>query len=271
MTVGIYTNQRKDKDLEITNRVVQFLKDKCTVALMWDFASFEDMCASVDALIVLGGDGTLLRVAGKACEFDLPILGINLGTVGFMAEVEKDKIEDCLGRFLAGDYTIEQRFMINASVVHENETVAEYNALNDIVIAAASFKKVVSMNLYVNGDFITSYDADGVIAATPTGSTAYSLSAGGPITDSVMELMLITPICPHTLSSRPLILPPDKKITVEIVKDREHAAQITADGREGARLFIGDKVVITAADRRTKLIRVNGMNFYETLRKKIGN
>ncbi len=271
MTVGIYTNQRKDKDLEITNRVAQFLKDKCTVALLCDFASFEDMCKNVDSLIVLGGDGTLLRVARIASAFDLPILGINLGTIGFMAEVEKDKIEDCLTRFLAGDYSIEQRFMINASVVRDGETIADYDALNDVVIAAASFKKVVSMNLYVNGDFITSYDADGVIAATPTGSTAYSLSAGGPITDSVMELMLITPICPHTLSSRPLILPPDKTVMVEIVKDREHAAQITADGREGEKLCIGDKVVITASKRKTKLIRVNGMNFYEILRKKMSD
>ncbi len=271
MTVGIYTNQRKDKELQVTNRVVQFLKDKCTVNLMCDFASFEDMCKTVDFLIVLGGDGTLLRVARIASKFDLPILGINLGTVGFLAEVEKDKIEDCLTRFLAGDYTLENRFMINASVVRDGETIAEYDALNDIVIAAASFKKVVSMDLYVNGDFITSYDADGVIAATPTGSTAYSLSAGGPITDSVMELMLITPICPHTMSSRPLILPPDKKITVEIIKDREHAAQITADGREGEKLCIGDKVVLTASERKTKLIRLNDMNFYETLRKKMSD
>ncbi len=271
MKVGIYTNQRKDKDLEVTNRVVRFLKDKCTVALMSDFESFEDMCKNVDSLIVLGGDGTLLRVARIVSGFDLPILGINLGTVGFMAEVEKDKIEDCLTRFLSGDYTVEQRFMINASVVRNGETVASYDALNDVVVAASSFKKVVSMDLYVNGDYITSYDADGVIAATPTGSTAYSLSAGGPITDSIMELMLITPICPHTMSSRPLILPPDKSITVEIVKDREHAAQITADGREGEKLYIGDKVVITASNRKTKLIRLNGMNFYETLRKKMSN
>lgn len=271
MTVAIYTNEDKDAGMQITNRVAGLLDGKCDVVLRRDFESFADMCESADALIVLGGDGTLLGAARKACAFDMPILGINLGTMGFLAEVETDKIEDCLTRFLAGDYKIEERFMINAEIIRDGKTVAAYNALNDVVISSSSFKRVVSMNLYVNNDYITSYDADGVVAATPTGSTAYSLSAGGPITDSTMELMLITPICPHTLSSRPLILPPDKKVTVEITKDREHSSLLTVDGQEGEKLLIGDKVIIAAAKCRTKLIRVNGMNFYEILRKKISN
>lgn len=271
MTVAIYTNEEKDVGLKITNRVAQLLEGRCEVVLRKSFESFNDMCEAADVLIVLGGDGTLLGAARKACEFDMPILGINLGTVGFMAEVEIERMEDCLNRLLAGDYEIEKRFMINAEIVRDGETVATYNALNDMVVSSASFKRVLSIDLYVNDDFITSYDADGVIAATPTGSTAYSLSAGGPITDSTMELMLITPICPHTLSSRPLILPPDKKVTVEITKDRENSSLLTVDGKEGEKLHIGDKVVITASEKTTKLIRVNGMNFYEILRKKMGN
>lgn len=271
MTVAIYTNEDKDIGLKITNRVVQLLHGRCEVVLRRDFESFADMCKSSDALIVLGGDGTLLGAARKASSFDMPILGINLGTVGFLAEVEIERMEDCLNRFLAGDYSIEQRFMINAEIIRNGETVATYDALNDMVISSSSFKCVLSLNLYVNDDFITSYDADGVVVATPTGSTAYSLSAGGPITDSTMELILVTPICPHTLSSRPLILPPDKKIAVEITRDREQSSLLTVDGQEGEKLLIGDRVVITAAERTTKLIRVNGMNFYEILRKKMGN
>ena len=271
MTVAVYTNEEKDAGLKITNRVVNLLDGKCNVVLRKDFESFDDMCRASDALIVLGGDGTLLGAARKASSFDMPILGINLGTVGFLAEVEIERMEDCLNRFIAGDYSIEQRFMIDSEIIRNGKTVATYTALNDAVISSSSFKCVVSMNLYVNDDLITSYAADGVVIATPTGSTAYSLSAGGPVTDSNMNLILVTPICPHTLSSRPLILPPDKKITVEITRNRERSSILTVDGQEGEHLLIGDKVVITASERTTKLIRVNGMNFYEILRKKMGN
>ena len=271
MNVAVYTNEEKDFNFETTNRVVKFLEGKCKVLLPKDFDSFSNMCREADVLIVLGGDGTFLGAARKACDFDIPILGINLGTVGFLAEIEKDKIEECLSRFLAGDYSIERRFMIDAQIIRDGESVAKYTALNDAVISGSSFKRVITIDLYVDGSLITSYDADGIVASTPTGSTAYSLSAGGPITDSAMDLMLITPICPHTLSSRPLILPPDKKVTAEIRKDRERGSLLTVDGQEGEKLFIGDKVEFTASTKRTQLIRINGMNFYEILKKKISN
>ncbi len=271
MNIAIYTNENKDVDLKVTNRILSYLDGKCNVIMQKACSSFAEMCSQADVLIVLGGDGTLLRAAKAVCGYDLPILGINLGKVGFMAEVEIEKTEDCLDRLLAGNYEIEQRFMIKAEIIRGGEAVASYNALNDAVVSSSSFKRVVSMNLYVDDDYITSYDADGVIAATPTGSTAYSLSAGGPITDGTMKLILITPICPHTLSSRPLILPPDKKIAVEVTKDREGASLLTVDGKEGEKLFVGDRVVISASERTTKLIRVNGMNFYEILRKKMSN
>ena len=129
----------------------------------------------------------------------------------------------------------------------------------------------MNLSVYCNNAPLIDFPADGAIVATPTGSTAYSLSAGGPITDSAMDLILVTPICPHTLSSRPLILPPDKTITAEITKDREHCSLLTVDGQEGEKLLIGDKVVITASQMRTKLIRISGMNFYEILKKKISN
>lgn len=271
MNVAVYTNKNKDKNLEITNYVVSFLKDKCNVLMPQSFESFDAMCEKADALIVLGGDGTLLRVSNRACLFDLPVLGINLGTIGFLAEVEKNKIESCLNKFLSGDYSIEERFMFDADVVRDGKLIARYHALNDVVVSSSTFKKIVSLNLYVNDEYITSYAADGMIFATPTGSTAYSLSAGGPITDSAMELIIVTPICAHSLFSRPLILPPDKKVTVEILKDKEKTSQITIDGAEGEKLIPGDKIDIYASKKKTKLIRVNGMNFYEVLRKKLSD
>jgi len=270
-TVAVYTNEKKDSNLNVTERVVSFLEGKCRVALSADFSSFDEMCAVSDALIVLGGDGTILRVARVASSFDLPILGINLGKIGYLAEVDPDKIEECLTRFVDGSYKIEERFMIKAEIYRGGEKISTYNALNDMVISSSSFKRLISMDLYVSDDFITSYDADGVVVATPTGSTAYSLSAGGPITDSSMELMLVTPICAHTLSSRPLIIPSDKEITLTINKSHERISTLIVDGQESQLLELDDKVVISAAECKTKLIRVNGMSFYEILRKKISN
>lgn len=271
MKIAVYTNENKDTGLETTRRVVDFLGGKCEIIRREDFCDFESMCSAADVLIVLGGDGTILRAARKVCAFNLPILGINLGTMGFLAEIEPDKVEDCLTRFLNGEYTVENRFMIDAEIIRNGKSAGTYTALNDAVISGSSFKRVVSAELYVNGSYITSYLADGVIAATPTGSTAYSLSAGGPITDSAMELMLITPICPHTLSSRPLILPPDKHLTVKITGKRDGRPLLTVDGQEGEMLVSGDEVVIKASKRVTRLVRVNGMNFYEILKNKISD
>ena len=270
-TVAVYTNVKKDKDLLVTNRVLSLLDKKCNIVTPGDFLSFDDMCATSDALVVLGGDGTLLRAARKASKYDLPVLGINLGKVGYLAEIEPERMEESLEKFLRGECRIEERFMINAQIVRNGEIVGEYTALNDVVISGSSFKRLVSMDLYVDGDFITPYDADGVVVATPTGSTAYSLSAGGPITDSSMELIMVTPICAHTLTSRPLIIPSDKKVEIVVRKNHERTSFLTIDGQEGAPLEVDDRVVITKAKCKTKLIRVNGMSFYEILRKKLSN
>lgn len=271
MKIAVYTNENKDAGLEMTRRVVGFLSGKCEIVSREDFPDFISMCKAADVLIVLGGDGTILRAARRVCAFHLPILGINLGTMGFLAEIEPDRVEDCLSRFLNGEYTIEERFMLNAEIIRNGKNAGSYTALNDAVVSGSSFKRVVSAEIFVDGGYITSYDADGVIVATPTGSTAYSLSAGGPITDSAMKLMLVTPICPHTLSSRPLILPPDKRLTVKITGNRDGKPLLTVDGQEGEPLFAGDEVIIRASEHTTRLVRVNGMNFYEILKNKISD
>ena len=201
----------------------------------------------------------------------MPVLGINLGKVGYLAEIEPEKIEDSLQRFLDGKYKIEERFMIKAEINHNGSVIKKYNALNDIVVCSSWFKKLVSMDLYVDDSFVASYDADGIIVATPTGSTAYSLSAGGPITDSGMELMIVTPICAHTLSSRPVIVPKDKKITIEVKKNKNRKSALIVDGQDTAELEAGDKLEISASYMKAKFIRINGMNFYEILRKKLSD
>ncbi len=270
-TVAVYTNDKKDGDFSVTKRVLDCLSGKCSVVTPGDCASFDEMCAKADALIVLGGDGTLLRTSRKASRHGLPVLGINMGKVGYLAEIEPEKIEESLQRFLDGKYKIEERFMIKAEINRGGRVIKKYNALNDIVVCSSWFKKLVSMDLYVDDGFVASYDADGIVVATPTGSTAYSLSAGGPITDSGMELMIVTPICAHTLSSRPVIVPADKKITIEVKKNKNRKSALTVDGQDTAELEAGDKLEISASHIKAKFIRINGMNFYEILRKKLSN
>lgn len=269
--VAVYTNAGKDRDLSVTSRVTSYLEAKVQVVSFMDLAKFNDACADADALIVLGGDGTLLRCARLACGTHLPVMGINLGKVGYLAEVDVDSIENSLDKLISGDYTIEERFMIKAEVVRDGKVIAEHKALNDMVISGASFKKLVSTEVYVGEDFVGSYNADGVVFATPTGSTAYSLSAGGPVADSAMELIIITPICPHALSARPLVIPASKRVTAVISDNRGRTSVLTADGQTGENLSPGDKVIITPYSDKTRLIRLNGMSFYETLRKKISN
>lgn len=270
-TVSVYTNEKKDTNLSVTERVLKYLEGKCRVVRFNDCAEFEKICADLDALIVLGGDGTLLRVSRKASMHKLPVLGINLGKVGYLAEIETEMIEESLDRFLEGNYKIEERFMIKAVHLRNGKVLGTYNALNDVVVSSSSFKKLVSVDFYVNDSFVAAYDADGVVVATPTGSTAYSLSAGGPITDSSMELVIVTPICAHTLSSRPVIVPPDKKVTIEVKENNNRKSSLTVDGQETVELEAGDKLEITSADIKARFIRVNGMSFYEILRKKLDN
>lgn len=269
--VAVYTNAGKDRDLSVTSRVISYLSGSVETVAFMDLAKFEESCRGADALIVLGGDGTLLRCARLACGINLPLMGVNLGKVGYLAEVDVDSIEDSLDKLLKGDFAIEERFMIKAEVIRDGKTIAEHKALNDMVISGASFKKLVSTEVYVGEDFVGAYNADGVVVATPTGSTAYSLSAGGPIVDSTMELMIITPICPHALSARPLVIPKDKQITAVVSDNRGRTSVLTADGQTGEKLAPGDKVIISPYCDKTRLIRLNGMSFYETLRRKISN
>lgn len=268
-TVAIVTNPEKDMSSIVTQRVIDALAGRCTVLRDSDAANPEALYTQADLIIVLGGDGTFLGVARRAAKYGVPLLGVNLGRLGFLAEVEADRIEVCIDRLLRGEYTIEERFMLSAAVNRGGKQVASFCALNDAVVSGASYKRVVCIDLFVDGQFVDSYAADGMIAATPTGSTAYSLSAGGPIVDSAMEVTIMTPICPHTLSSRPLILPKERVATIAFNQDFGHGCLLTVDGHEGFPLSVGDQIELRAADCRAKLVKLSGMGFYELLRKKI--
>lgn len=225
----------------------------------------------VDLLVTLGGDGTLLRGARLVAPYRTPVLGVNLGYLGFLTSVPPDGLPTALERVLAGDCWLDRRFTLEARVVHDGAAVGPaYIALNDAVLHKGGFARVVRLAVYVGADHepIGSYSADGIIISTPTGSTAYSLSAGGPIVEPSVDCILATPICPHTLAVRPLVVPASTEIAVEVLTPSEEII-LTIDGQEGATLREGDRIVVRRGSAEVPLVRLPGQSFFSTLRRKL--
>jgi NAD+ kinase len=225
-------------------------------------------------VLVIGGDGTLLQAARDLVDRNLPLLGINMGTLGFLAEIERKNILPNLDRLMAGDLMIEQRMMIRGEAWHNSRRLLGDIALNDIVITRNGRLRVVDFNIYVDGIYLTSYTADGIIISTPTGSTGYNLSAGGPIVAPQASMMVMTAIAPHTLNSRPIVLPDGVEITVEIgSRHRTYTdgAEATFDGDTTVKMSSGDKIVVTKARQEIQMIRTKNTSFLETLREKMNN
>lgn len=266
--ITVITNPDKDIGDIYTNKIKSFLNGKCTMVLTDSYSDLREALLGADAAIVLGGDGTILRCAGEAAKTSTPILGINLGNLGFLADVETADIETALDKLLNGNYIVEERFMLDAEIIREARTVEKVSALNDIVVSRSSFKRIVATDIYVDDCFAAHYDGDGIIVATPTGSTGYSLSAGGPIVDSSVFASIITPICPHTAFSTPMVVPGTKIIKIKFKDSFSQCSMLTVDGQQGYDLEPEDTVVIKASDKKTGLIKFDNSNFYEMLCKK---
>jgi len=266
--VVIFKNNLKDTDFKYTNRVEEILSSECNVALVTDIRFLADALDGADVLIVLGGDGTILACADSASFYNVPVMGINLGTLGFLAELEVGEIETALKKFLNGEYTVEERFMLDAFIERAGDIVEEVSALNDIVVSRSSYRRIVSIDVYVDDSFAGHYDGDGIIVSTPTGSTGYNLSAGGPIVDSSLFVSVITPICPHSAFSTPIVVPGTKTIKICLRDNFSKCSMLTTDGQSGVPLEAEDVVLIKASSRKTRLIRVNDMDFYDRLCKK---
>lgn len=221
-----------------------------------------------DLVLVFGGDGTLLSAAGKASEFNKPILGINTGRLGFLTGCEKDYFFSEGYKILTEKYETEKRMMIKSLVFSENEK-REFHALNDITVSRTNFARVENLSVYIDGELLAVYPADGVIISTPTGSTAYSLSAGGPILDPKLESIIITPVCPHVLSARPIVVPADREITIVRSDGYSGECAITADGRSGCILDHGVSVNIKKSDRYARFIKISDRTFYSLLKEKL--
>ncbi len=278
----IITNKDKDPGFQTTRFVKEYLEKrgkKCTIRenmvesggnyKYTDAAGIPD---DVDCVLVLGGDGTLLQASRDLTERDLPLLGINMGTLGYLAEVDRKGIEPALERLLAREYQIVSRMMISGEVYHQGKKVMEDLALNDIVIGRYGRLRIIDFKIYVNGEYLNRYSADAMVISTPTGSTGYSLSAGGPIVSPEASMLLMTPVAPHTLNTRSIILPDDAEITVEMLPGHSRSgddAEVTFDGDTSVRLTCTDKVVIRKAVKKTRLIKINQISFLEVLRTKM--
>jgi NAD+ kinase len=224
----------------------------------------------VDMIIVLGGDGTLLSAARLVAESrkDVPIFGVNLGSLGFMAEVSLEELYGNLEKALAGKLRADERMMLTARVIRKGKAIAEHTVLNDAVVSKGTFARMVSLEVSVGEDHLTSIRADGLILATPTGSTAYSLSAGGPIIHPSLHCFVVTPICPHTLSNRPIVIPDSSVVQVKLVS-RSEGASLSSDGQVVVPLHQDDIIEVKKAKYRVRLIKHPTKNYYEILRTKL--
>ena len=270
----IITNQSKDPEFKITNRITDYLAShgrKYTVSSErhTDAGSIPE---DVDLVLVLGGDGTLLQAAADLADSHVPFLGINLGTLGFLTEVNKNDIETALGRILEGDYEIEKRMMLVGVSYGAQGEKDNTRALNDIVITRKGSLQIIKFNISVNGQFLHKYHADGMIVATPTGSTGYNLSAGGPVVDPKAQLIVLSPVCPHSMQHSSIVLSPEDEVTIEIETGHDGANQEVEaifDGSHRVSLFTGDKIVIRRSEKTTGIMKLNQASFLENLNRKM--
>jgi NAD+ kinase len=223
----------------------------------------------VDALLTLGGDGTLLRAARLDVGERVPILGINLGRLGFLTCCPVEKLEEALRRLASGDYAVETRMTLDARVRDASgRDRAHWRALNDVVLHKGGFARVVTMRVRANGEEVARYAADGIVCATPTGSTAYNLSAGGPVVFPTLETILVTPVSAHTLALRPLVLPPTAEVIVQ-PEDGPEELLVTVDGQVGTTFSIGETLVVCKSDRPVPIVRFGDSSFFTTMREKL--
>lgn len=277
----LIANEVKDPDGFYRQKITSYLETRnAEVGCADNSLPFSKRCQSgmcgleePDCVLVLGGDGTLLRAARNMVDKDIPLLGINLGTLGYLAEVEIAAIEDALDKLLADQFTREERMMLAGQVMREGKAEENF-ALNDIVISRCGSLQVLIFHIYVNGQFLNGYSADGMIVATPTGSTGYNMSAGGPIVEPGARLLLLTPICPHTLNTRSIVLAPDDEIRIEIPEGKDgqlQTVEASYDGSHKIRLQTGDNIVIRRADKTTGILKLNTESFLTVLHKKMSD
>ncbi|MDY2700137.1 MAG: NAD(+)/NADH kinase [Suilimivivens sp.] len=279
----VITNPTKDAELKTAHFIRDYLTDRgktCIVDMgtkridREGYTYKEQVSLDIDCIIVLGGDGTLLQAATDLADREIPFLGVNFGTLGFLAEINKNGIEDALEKLIDDDCEIEKRMMLCGRSYGRHNIKDEARALNDIVITRKGSLQIINFNIYVNGQFLHRYHADGMIASTPTGSTGYNLSAGGPIVEPKANLILLSPICPHSMHSRSIVLSSDDTVIVEIESGRdgeEQEVEAIFDGCHKVELRTGEKIEIQKSDRTTGIVKLSQASFLEVLHRKMSD
>lgn len=274
----LITNAYKDKDLRLSRRIVSYIEDKGgragisvsnIEAVADEDFSLSDIPSDTECIIVLGGDGTLIRAATKVESLGIPLIGVNLGTLGYLCELEETTVFEAIERLMSDNYMIEERIMLSANIDKSDRVQL---ALNDVVIHWAGDLSMLQMGVYVNGNFLTTYHADGIIVATPTGSTGYNLSAGGPIVDPKANMMLLTPINAHDLNGQSIVLSADDVVEIEMGSrrfEKDEQACVSFDGDTVAHLKVGDRVRVAKGNSVIKICKLNNQSFLEILRKKM--
>ncbi len=274
----IIVNEGKEEAVEFRNTIVAYLESRgATCATSkgefhkgYRFTNLADVPKETECVITLGGDGTLIRAARDLAGSGLPIIGINFGGLGYLTQIGREgDPKELLDALLDDRYVIEERMMLKGSVVRDGNVIAEDIALNDIVLAREGEFRVLKFELYVDGQFLTKYGADGMVVATPTGSTAYNLSAGGPIAQPDGELLILTPVCPHAMTSRTMVLGPDRKVRIRIPENSYGSRIVSFDGDTQVSLEPGDYYEIEKSEMVTKVIKLDHRSFLDILKKKM--
>ncbi len=280
MRIGVIAHLGKQAAVDAARELLAFLPQR-GVDLLLDSdtarhlgapeLSFRDdeAASKIDLAIVLGGDGALLNAARRLSGTELPLLGVNVGHLGFLTEVELPDLADALERVLSGRYSVEERMMLQAEVRRRGQgVVREFTGLNDIVVTKGAFARMIRLETYIGASLIGTYPADGAIVASPTGSTGYSLSAGGPIVNPAVDTLILTFICPHTLAARSFVISKQESVTIIVIAPSEEV-MLTVDGQVGYELENGDEVVAKAAPTKTRLVKLGRRGFYEVLRTRL--
>ena len=267
---GIVINEIKDPKMGVTKRISSYLNSRGAGYVLVKDA--EELTEEVDCMLVLGGDGTLLQASDRISGKNIPMIGVNLGTLGYLAEIELDTLEEALEQLIVDDYVLDERIMLQGRIVGKDGVKDISPALNDISITRCGSLQIISLKIYVNGQFLCRWNADGIIISTPTGSTGYNMSAGGPIVEPGANLIVLTPICAHTLNARSIILKAENIVEIEI--DSGHNGTIlqveaNSDGNERIAMETGDKIFISKAENTTKIIKLSKVSFLEILHKKM--
>jgi NAD+ kinase len=273
--IGIVAKRNKPEAVAIATHLVGWLRTKKIEVYSptlpegdWKSIGREEIPGDVEMIIVLGGDGTLLSVARQVWNKNIPILGVNLGGLGFLTEITLDELYPVLERVVRDDYEVNEREVLGVGVIRRGERIAEFIVLNDAVINKGALARIIDLETTINGDYLSTFRSDGLIISTPTGSTAYNLSAGGPIVYPSLHTIIITPICPHTLTIRPIIIPDNVKIRA-LLKSRDEEVTLTLDGQQGFTLEFEDVVEVEKAEGHILLIKSPYRHYFELLREKL--